>query len=161
MSRTYDRETKTYDFALLTQLVETGQATFFDGPGIYVIKTEDGTVAVRPHQVTFTATPAPFTLIVEETVVSPMDGYSAKEDYDGEDTGPGGVVYDSALALAERVLARRGSSTDPLILVRRILDDRSYERELRAELEQSTDRPARSARYATTEAQELLNHFLG
>ncbi len=63
MSRTYDRDTKHYDFAVLTHLVETGEATFYEGPGIFVIKTEDGTVAVRPNQVIFTATPAPFTIV--------------------------------------------------------------------------------------------------
>lgn len=70
MSRTYERETKHYDFSLLTHLVETGQATFFEGPSIYVIKTEDGTVAVRPHQVIFTATPAPFEIVVADETVS-------------------------------------------------------------------------------------------
>lgn len=66
MSRTYERDTKHYDFAVLTHLVETGQATFFEGPGIFVVKTEDGTVAVRPHQVIFTATPAPFDIVVSD-----------------------------------------------------------------------------------------------
>jgi hypothetical protein len=89
MSRTYERDTKHYDFAVLTHLVETGQATFFEGPGIFVIKTEDGTVAVRPHQVIFTATPAPFDIVVPaeepEAVVAdpssaPRNGwYSASE----------------------------------------------------------------------------------
>lgn len=71
MTRTYDREGKHYDFAVLTHLVETGEATFYDGPGIYVIKTEDGTVAVRPHQVIFTATPAPFTITEAEEITAP------------------------------------------------------------------------------------------
>lgn len=69
MSRSYEREGKHYDFALLSHLVETGQATFFEGPSIFVIKTEDGTVAVRPHQVLFTPTPAPFRIV--EVEVSP------------------------------------------------------------------------------------------
>lgn len=159
MARSYDRETKHYDFKVLTHLVETGQATFFDGPGIYVIKTEDGTVAVRPHQVIFTPDPAPFT-IVEERVPSPMDGYSCKEEFDGEDSGPGGVVYDDAVELARRVLARRGdTATDPLILVRRILDERSYARQLREELEATTSRPARVSR--SQDQEELLRHFGG
>ena len=70
MTRTYDRDGKHYDFALLTHLVEIGEATFYDGPSIYVIKTEDGTVAVRPHQVIFTSTPAPFTLTQVEEIAA-------------------------------------------------------------------------------------------
>lgn len=66
MSRTYERDGKHYDFALLTHLVEIGEATFYEGPSIFVIKTEDGTVAVRPHQVIFTSTPAPFTIVVPD-----------------------------------------------------------------------------------------------
>jgi hypothetical protein len=66
MSRTYERDGKHYDFALLTHLVEIGEATFFEGPSIFVIKTEDGTVAVRPHQVFFRPTPAPFTVVVPD-----------------------------------------------------------------------------------------------
>ncbi len=51
MTRIYDRDTKHYDFALLSHLVETGQATFFEGPAIYVIKTEESSwpsTATRP-----------------------------------------------------------------------------------------------------------------
>ena len=92
MSRTYERDGKHYDFALLSHLVKTGQATFFEGPGIFVIKTEEhNTIAVRPHQVIFTATPAPFTLAVDEVrgvPVKPVDQsrrrnngwFSAKEE---------------------------------------------------------------------------------
>lgn len=74
MSRTYDRDGKHYDFALLTHLVEIGEATFYEGPSIFVIKTEDGTVAVRPHQVFMRSTPAPFTIVVpdeDDTVGDP------------------------------------------------------------------------------------------
>jgi hypothetical protein len=73
MTRIYERETKHYDFAVLTHLVETGQATFFEGPGIFVVKTEDGTVAVRPHQVIFTATPAPFDIVVPDEPVAEVE----------------------------------------------------------------------------------------
>jgi hypothetical protein len=69
MTRIYERDGKHYDFALLSHLVETGQATFFEGPGIFVIRTEEhNTIAVRPHQVIFTATPAPFEIVVPEEV---------------------------------------------------------------------------------------------
>ena len=66
MSRTYERDGKHYDFALLSHLLEIGEATFFEGPSIFVIKTEDGIVAVRPHQVFFRPTPAPFTIVVPD-----------------------------------------------------------------------------------------------
>lgn len=159
MARTYERNEKHYDFKLLTHLVETGQAKFYEGPGIYVLKTEDGTVAVRPHQVFFTPDPAPFTLVVEERVASPMDGYFGKEEFDGEDTGPGGVVYDSALALAEQVLARRGdTTTDPLSLVRRMLDDRSCESQLREELD-NTPQKASTSWVSASEQDEILGYF--
>lgn len=164
MARSYDRETKHYDFKVLTHLVETGQATFFDGPGIYVIKTEDGTVAVRPHQVIFTPDPAPFTVVVEEKVPSPMDGYSGQEKYDGEDVGPGGVVYDSMLELAERWIATEGvPGMDPLYLVRRMLDDERYEATIRDQVangQRVTERAAaRRACSLGDEAEELLRHF--
>ena len=54
MTRTHERETKHYDFKVLSHLVAAGEATYYEGPGIFVIKTEDGTVAVRPNQVFFT-----------------------------------------------------------------------------------------------------------
>lgn len=156
MTRTYDRETKHYDFALLSHLVETGQATFFDGPSIYVIKTEDGTVAVRPHQVIFTATPAPFTI-----VVSPMDGYHGQEKYDGEDTGPGGVVYDSMLDLAGKYLGDNLEGTDPLAIVRRMLDDESFEKMVIDEVTGGTAKKPRRRNgwVSANEADELLAHF--
>lgn len=127
MTRSYERDAKHYDFAVLTHLVETGQASFFDGPGIFVVKTENGTVAVRPHQVIFTATPAPFKIVEEVRVPSPMDGYHGQECYDGEDTGPGGVVYDGALKLALEAVECFGRNSDPLVYVRRILDDEDGE----------------------------------
>ena len=72
MARNYERDGKHYDFAVLTHLVETGEATFFDGPGIYVLKTEDGTVAVRPHQVVFASTPAPLTITEVDEIAAPV-----------------------------------------------------------------------------------------
>lgn len=168
MTRTYDRETKHYDFAVLTHLVETGQATFFEGPGIYVIKTEDGTVAVRPHQVVFTPIPAPFTLVVEEKVASPMDGYCGQERYDGEDTGPGGVVYDQMVELAERWIAVCGTSadpSDPLVLVRRMLDDPEgeFEQAIREQVDEaapvSPRRGGKRSWVSAVEQEEILGYF--
>lgn len=159
MTRIYDRETKHYDFKVLTHLVETGQATFFEGPSIYVIKTEDGTVAVRPEQVIFTPDPAPFTLVVEEKVASPMDGYSGQEKYDGEDTGPGGVVYDAMLALAEEWISTEGDpGTDPLILVRKMLDDPQWEADIRAQVENGRRFTKRSW-VSADEQDEILGYF--
>lgn len=154
MTRTYERETKHYDFALLSHLLETGQATFFEGPSIYVIKTEDGTVAVRPHQVIFTATPAPF-----EVIVSPMAGYHGQERFDGEDVGPGGVVYDSMLELADRYLGDNLEGTDPLAIVRRMLDDESFEKLVIAEVTGVSARRRRNGWVSADEADELLEHF--
>lgn len=71
MTRTYARDTKHYDRKVLAHLVETGQATFFDGPGIYVIKTEDGTVAVRPHQIVDSGLTVPVTVEVTDVVEVP------------------------------------------------------------------------------------------
>jgi hypothetical protein len=65
----YEREGKHYDIAVLTHLVEKGEATFYDGPGIYVIKTEDGTVAVRPHQVISMPVSVTLTDVVEITAL--------------------------------------------------------------------------------------------
>lgn len=159
MTRTYDRQAKTYDFDVLTRLVEAGQGTFFEGPGIFVIKTENGTVAVRPEQVTFTPSPL--------RILSPMDGYHGQEQYDGEDTGPGGVVYDSALALAEKWIAVVGKdkNADPLVLVRRILDDedREYELALQEDIDDTLRAQAapkrRNGWVSADEADELLSHF--
>ena len=68
--------------------------------------------------------------VVEVRVPSPMDGYHGQECYDGEDTGPGGVVYDSMLELAQEFVARCQPGTDPLRVVRDMLDD--YEGEVEA-----------------------------
>lgn len=160
MTRIYDRETKHYDRAVLTHLVDIGEAQYYPAQGgIYVIKTEDGTVAVRPHQIIDMPRAVVVEDVVEVRVPSPMDGYSSKEEYDGEDCGPGGVVYDDALDLAHRVLARRGdTTTDPLILVRRILDERGYQRQLRAELDGTPARPSTSW-VSASEQDEILGYF--
>jgi hypothetical protein len=131
VTRIYDRETKHYDRAVLTHLVETGQAQYYPAQGgIYVVKTESGTVAVRAHQVIDLPVTAVVADVVEVRVPSPMDGYHGQECYDGEDTGPGGVVYDSMLELAQEFVARCQPGTDPLRVVRDMLDD--YEGEVEA-----------------------------
>lgn len=163
----YSRETKHYDRKVLTHLVETGQGRFYPVQGgIYVIKTEDGTVAVRPHQVIDLPVTRVVEDVVEVRVVSPMDGYHGQERYDGEDVGPGGVVYDSLLALAERRVALGGVDSDPLVLVRQMLDDESgdLEREVRAEVEPGTAKSRPSARgrsrvMSPSEEDDLLAHF--
>jgi hypothetical protein len=83
----YERDGKHYDIAVLTHLVEKGEATFYDGPGIYVIKTEDGTVAVRPHQVISIPVAVTLTDVVEftappvdETVVSRRRGWISRDE---------------------------------------------------------------------------------
>lgn len=161
MTRIYARETKHYDRAVLTHLVETGQASFFDGPGIYVIKTEDGTVAVRPHQIIDLPAPAVVEDVVEVRVPSPMDGYCGQEQYDGEDTGPGGVVYDSMLALAEEWIAVCGTDKngDPLVIVRQMLDDHEGEVEA-AVREQIAEAKAPKRGRLTPEQQDVLRSFL-
>ena len=172
MTRTYDRDGHHFDFALLTHLVEIGEATFYEGPSIYVVKTESGTFAVRPHQVIFTSTPAPFTLTqVEEIAVpSPMDGYYGQERYDGEDIGPDGVVFQGALALALKFLGDNPDGIDPLEFVRRILDDQTgeYTRFLQDEANgipiPPCDQSARLARRSSSwvsavEEDEILKHF--
>ena len=165
MTRSYDRDAKHYDRTVLTHLVETGQATFFAAANVYVVKTEEGTVAVRPHQIVEITTSL-VSQPVEDRVASPMDGYHGQEQYDGEDTGPGGVVYDGLLELAEEFLAVLGDTgTDPLSVVRRMLDDYEGEceqavREQVADARRGAARPAR--RGFLTEAQEdnLLSKFL-
>jgi hypothetical protein len=153
----YDRETKHYFRDVLTHLVETGQGTFYPTPGVYVIKTEDGTVAVRPHQVI----DRPVQTVIDDVVEvsSPMDGYYGQERYDGEDTGPGGVVYDSAMRLAEQAVALFGG--DPLAYVRRILDDEDgeYVWGLRESMEDHVryGRPNYVDRLAKQD--DLLRHF--
>lgn len=156
MARSYDRETKHYDFKVLTHLVETGQATFFDGPGIYVIKTEDGTVAVRPHQVFFTPDPAPFTIVEADEVEARVDtdtrwAESLVEEYLTALHGPAenrdGEFDDQARALVDRLV-----NAD---------EDREYANTLRdaiCEAERAADRRACSLGY---EAEELLRHFGG
>lgn len=108
MSRTYDRDAKHYDFALLTHLVETGQGSFFEGPGIYVIKTEDGTVAVRPHQVIFTATPAPFDIVVSERYQPVTNDQVAEALADQPDLGDAVVEHVGTIAPAETNAPRNG-----------------------------------------------------
>lgn len=173
MTRTYDRDAKHYDRVVLDHLVATGQATFFAAANTYVVKTEDGSFAVRPHQVVDSGLTAPVSVevvdVVEVRVASPMDGYSGKEYYDGEDTGPGGVVYDSMLGYAEKFLGDNPEGVDPLAVVRRMLDDPSYERLIINEVNgvpvQPIDQsaPARRVRRSgmtAAEEQELLQHFL-
>ena len=102
----------------------------------------------------------PVIVIAEEKITSPMDGYHGQERYDGEDTGPGGVVYDSMLELAEAWIATEGvPGMDPLYLVRRMLDDSQYEADIRAQAENGR-RVTRTCRRAA-EAKELLEHFGG
>lgn len=167
MTRTYAREAKHYDRAVLTHLVETGQAQYYPAQGgIYVIKIEDGTVAVRQHQIIDRPVPVVVTDVVEVRVPSPMDGYSGKECYDGEDTGPGGVVYDSMLALAEQwvALCSTDKDADPLMVVRQMLDD--YEGEVEQAVREQiagATAPARRVRRSgltAAEEQELLQHFM-
>lgn len=168
MTRTYDRDTKHYDRVVIEHLVATGQATFYPGANAYVVKTEDGTFAVRSHQIVDTGLTVPVAAVVTDVVEvrtpSPMDGYSGQECYDGEDTGPGGVVYDSMLALAQRWIALCGDNkdADPLVLVRRMLDDVEGETE-QAVREQiaAAKAPARPRRGALSADQEdLLRNFL-
>ena len=164
MSRSYARDAKHYDRSILNHLVETGQATFFAAPGVYVVKTEDGTVAVRPHQIIEITTPV-VTQPVEVRVPSPMDGYHGQEQYDGEDTGPGGVVYDGLLALAQEYIAQFGMDVDPLVYVRRMLDDEDgeYRLALREQIEDArrfdTPEPQRGYLSARQE-DDLLRKFL-
>jgi hypothetical protein len=164
MTRSYERDGKHYDFAVLTHLVETGEATFYEGPSIYVIKTEDGTVAVRPHQVIFTSTPAPFTLTQVEEIAapSPMDGYYGQERYDGEDIGPHGVVFQGAQELAVKFLGDNPDGIDPLEIVRRILDDQTgeYTRFLQNEIDGTAPLARRSSSWVSAdEEDEILKHF--
>lgn len=168
MTRIYDRDTKHFDRAVIEHLVATGQATFFAGANAYVVKTEDGTFAVRPHQIVDTGLTVPVAAVVTDVVEvrapSPMDGYSGQECYDGEDTGPGGVVYDSMLALAQEWVARCSDdkNADPLVTVRRMLDD--YEGEVEQAVREqvagarAAARPRRGALSADQE--DLLRNFL-
>lgn len=72
MPRTYARETKHYDRAVLTHLVDTGEARYYPAQGgIWVIKTEDGTVAVRAHQVIDIPAPVKVEVEVEDVVEIP------------------------------------------------------------------------------------------
>src|ERR1700738_3754400 len=50
MTRTYAREETKWDLDLLKILVESGDAKEFPN-GIYVVKTDEGSFAVRPHQI--------------------------------------------------------------------------------------------------------------
>lgn len=157
MARTYERETKHYDRVVLDHLVATGQATFFAAANTYVVKTEDGTFAVRPHQIV--ETPVVIKDVVEIRVPSPMDGYCGQEQYDGEDTGPGGVVYDAMLALAEEWISTEGMpGTDPLILVRKMLDDPQWEADIRAQVENGRRFTKRSW-VSADEQDEILGYF--
>jgi hypothetical protein len=72
--------------------------------------------------------PVALPLASELKGVDAMAGYSAREEYDGEDVGPGGVVYDSALALAEQWVATFGG--DVATNMRHILEDTDGERAL-------------------------------
>lgn len=165
MTRTYDRDTKHYDRVVLDHLVAVGQAQYYPAQGgIYVIKTEDGTVAVRQHQIIEINTPlvTPVAVevddVVEVRVPSPMDGYSGKECYDGEDTGPGGVVYDSMLILAEEFVSRCQPGTDPLAIVREMLDD--VEGEVEAGVREAVDAARRPSRGRLSQSQDdLIQHF--
>lgn len=69
MARVYDRQTRHYSRATIDHLVETGQARYYPAQGgIYVIKTESGTVAVRSHQI---INLPPVTAVVESVEVFP------------------------------------------------------------------------------------------
>lgn len=51
MVRIYDRQTLSWDQALLDLAVESGDATYFEKADVYVVKTATGSFAVRRHQV--------------------------------------------------------------------------------------------------------------
>ena len=51
MSRTYPREDARYDYDILQLMVTDGFAVYYPAADVYVLKTESGSVAVRPHQV--------------------------------------------------------------------------------------------------------------
>lgn len=159
----YDREDARYDIDLLQMMVTEGLGTYFPAADTYVIKVDGRSLAVRSHQVITRAEKAvtmPVIVIAEEKVASPMDGYYGQERYDGEDTGPGGVVYDSMLELAQSWIATEGiPGMDPLYLVRQMLDDPQYEADIRAQAENGR-RVTRTCRRAA-EAKELLKHFGG
>ena len=155
MTRTYDRETKHYDFKVLTHLVETGQATFFDGPGIYVIKTEDGTVAVRPHQVIFTPDPAPF------TIVAPVD-----DEHRADTRWAENLVEEYLTALHGPAENRDGEFDDQArALVDRLVnadEDREYANTLRdaiCEAERAANRRGKTAWMSADEEDEVLKYF--
>lgn len=166
MTRTYARDAQHYDRTVLAHLVETGQATFFAAANTYVVKTENGSFAVRPHQIVDSGLTVPVTVevadVVEVRVTSPMDGYACKEQYDLEDAGPGGLVYDSAVALAEEYVAAFGLTTDPLVFVRRILDDEDgeYRLKLRDEIDDHRRFAPKRRGVLSAAQQELLRDFL-
>lgn len=158
--RTYERETLTFSLEALQALVAEGKAQYFPAQGgIWVIPNGGGKIAVRRHQVVDEAPAVP-------AVVDPMAGYQAKEMYDLEDTGPGGVVYDSALKMAEDYLAATGDNdTDPLVIVRRILDDEGngYWEALGEQIAALRNPPARKvgrSGMTAREEEDLLSHFM-
>ena len=51
MSRTYPREDARYDYDILQLMVDDGFAVYYPSADVYVLKTDHGSVAVRPHQV--------------------------------------------------------------------------------------------------------------
>lgn len=167
----YDRETKHYDRNVLAAMVADGAATYFEAADVYVVKTEEGTFAVRPHQIIDTALITvltsdryqPITDVEVITAPSPMDGYSGQEQYDGEDTGPGGVVYDSMLAIAEKFLGDNPEGIDPLEIVRRMLDNESYAQLITDEANGIPITPCDQSRRAfarrQNEQDDLLKHF--
>ena len=137
MTRTYARNELTWDLDDVLALVEAGQAKAFPSPAgtNYVVKIDGSSFAIRAHQIVNLPAldlPDPEDLsYLREVIaepVTPMTGYQGKEIYDGEDGGPGGVVYDSALELATSYLrVIKDRRTDPLLIVRNILDDEEGE----------------------------------
>jgi len=125
-TRVYNRQTVRWERADIEALVEAGRAQYFPGLPGYVI---DKKIPVRNHQIDediFAA--APKTEVYVPAITGPMNGYSAQERYDGEDVGPHGVVYENALRIATEYLAAiKDRATDPLVIVRSILEDEEGE----------------------------------
>lgn len=72
MTRTYSRNEATYDRKLIDMMVEAGMAKSFPN-GIFVVKTDDRSFAVRPHQIYEIAAEAMPVIVIEDDNAAEAD----------------------------------------------------------------------------------------
>jgi hypothetical protein len=158
MTRTYPRSEARYDYDILQLMVADGFATYFPSADVYVLKTDHGSVAVRPHQVIHPAEKAeifrnvpPSLEPVREVLAEKVAARSEAEN----------LVEEYLTALHGIAENRDGEFDDEARdLVDRLLDGEAGLRErLRSQISTSKAPSRRRGWVSKDEEDELLGYF--